>query len=177
MPTNRSILYVDFGYSTAREMWEEVGIPTYNKFVGDQNRATAMEAAIHAWHIHEWAWHEDNPGTDSQRDPAYRIFRDSLISDCPELGWARDIADAAKHRGLGRPVDVQRVNAAVGGGVLAIGGKVILVGGKAVMLPRAGLSIELTDGTQHAIADVLARVVAFWQSYFEGRDNRAESGA
>jgi len=167
MASNRTVLYVDFGYSTAREMWEEVGLPAYQRFTVGQGRATAVEAAVHAWHIHEWVWHEANPGTDTQRNPAYRAFRDNLIAVCPELAWVHDIADAAKHRGLGRPVNVQRVNPATPGKVLAISGKALLVGGKILMVGGAGLSIELTDGSQHAVADVLAVVIAFWRAHFK----------
>ena len=44
--------------------------------------------------------------------PSYIRFglKDELILQCPELGWLRDLADAAKHRGLGRGnVQVERV--------------------------------------------------------------------
>jgi hypothetical protein len=30
-----------------------------------------------------------------------------LLTDCPELGWLRDITDAGKHRGLGRLPEVK----------------------------------------------------------------------
>lgn len=168
MTSNRNVLYVDFGYATAREMWEEVGLVAYQRFTGGQSRANAVEAAVHAWHIHEWAWHEANPGIDTQRNPAYRAFRDNLFTTCPELAWVRDIADAAKHRGLGRPADVQRVNPPVAGKALLLGGKLWSVGGgKILMAGGVGLTIELTDGSRHAVADVLANVIAFWQEYFE----------
>lgn len=166
MASNRSLLYLDFGYLTARQMWEEVGLPAYQRFTAEPSRATAVESAVHAWHIHEWVWHEANPGTDTQRNPVYQTFRDNLVIACPELAWVHDIADATKHRGLGRPVDVQRLNPAVAGGSFSVNGRLLSVGGKVLRFRGTGLTIELTDGSRHAVADVLANVIAFWQAHF-----------
>ena len=47
------------------------------------------------------------------------------------------------------------------------GGKVVLTGSGAILLGGVGLTIELTDGSQHAMADVLASVIEFWRAHFE----------
>ncbi len=170
MPKNRSVRYIDFGYLSAREEWEEVGLPAYEMFRVAPSRATAMNAAVHAWHAQDWIWHENNPGIDTHGNAKFNAFRRQLIEDCPELEWVGDIADAAKHRGLGRPnpPQVQRMNPAVPGrGVLMSGGKVVLTGSGAILLGGVGLTIELTDGSQHAMADVLASVIEFWRAHFE----------
>ena len=170
MGTNRKVVYVEFGYHTAREEWEEVGLPAYERFKLSPTRATAMEVAIHAWHAQDWLWHEVNPGVDTHSNPAFAAFRKQLIADCQELEWVGDIADAAKHRGLGRPKppQVERMNLAQepklllwsnGRLALTTNGKGILVGGRP-------LTIELTDGSKHEVAQVLERVVEFWQARF-----------
>ena len=171
MASSRSVVYVDLGFTTARQEWEEVGLPAYERFKEAPGRATAMDAAIHAWHVQDWIWHENNPGVDTYRNRAFYAFRDKLIDGCPELEWVGDIADASKHRGLGKltPPQVQRMTPAVRPKPLRVGGRLIAVeGGKVLAVGGSPLTIELIDGDKREVAVVLKTVVDFWQAHFAG---------
>jgi hypothetical protein len=107
-------------------------------------------ASFAAWHIQEWIWHEKRPGDDTRRSKDYQSFQKKLFLDCPELKWIRDIADAAKHRGLARlepKVEVREVRT----------------------WPRNAypLTVTLDDDTQYDFADTMAKVIEFWrEKYF-----------
>jgi hypothetical protein len=45
---------VDVGYSSAQEYWHEVVLGAYRRFTELPNRANAIEAALAAWHLHDW---------------------------------------------------------------------------------------------------------------------------
>lgn len=142
--------YVDFGFTSAREFWDEVVLPAYEGFKAQPTRGKAIMASFAAWHIQEWIWHEQRPGEDTRRSKDYQSFQKKLFLDCPELQWIRDIADAAKHRGLGRQepkVEVREVKRT---------------------WPRnaALLTVTLDDGTQHDFADVMASVIEFWRAKY-----------
>lgn len=161
----RSVLYVDFGFTSAKEFWREVGMPAYGRFTATQNRGTAIEASTHAWHVIEWVWHDNNPGADTQGNQTFVAFRDGLIAACPELAWVRDIAEAGKHRGLGRSgvvvgsVDTRKPAAVTFGGTpVTFAGQAGVFGG--------GLTILMLDGMQYQVAPVLATVIAFWEGHF-----------
>ena len=160
MPSNRSVQYVDFGYSTARQYWEEAGLAAYQRFTEQGSRQTAIDACSHAWHIHEWLWHELHPGEDTQGNPPFLVFRKDLIDECEELAWVRDVSNAAKHRGLGRPGEVSAVNNRREG---------ILAGHSLNGRPYGvtiGVSIDLTDGTRLDLGGVLSTVIKFWNGRF-----------
>lgn len=159
MARNRSVRYVDLGYSSAREWWDEVGLPAHRRFVDEGSRQTAVDACMHAWHVHEWHWHEMNPGSDTRGNADFTKFQHELVTACPELEWVRDFADASKHRGLGRP-----------GTVTAVHNKrpvSILLGlrdasGRSLMSPARPVTLELTDETTVPLSEVLETVVSFW---------------
>lgn len=165
MAPNRQVRYVDFGFTSAKEFWREVGMPAYGRFTATPNRQTAIDASTHAWHVNEWVWHDNNPGVDTQGNQTFVVIRDGLITACPELAWVRDIAEAGKHRGLGRPGKVQGVS--IGTTQLVGADDSFLVDSEGRYLAGAGdLEIELTDGTRHQAATVLATVIAFWEAHF-----------
>jgi hypothetical protein len=166
MPSNRTVLYVDFGYVSAREFWQEVGLPAINRFLLEGNRGNAIEASSQAWHIHEWVWHESHPGEDTRYNTDYRTFQNDLIVRCPELAWVRDIADAGKHRGLGRPAALRRVDK-TSSILLGRDGSMLLGRDGEVLLSRPELTIEMSDGSIHAVAVALRAVAAFWDKWFE----------
>ena len=110
MAPNRTVKYVDFGIASAKQFWDESVIPAYEKFKTQPNPSNAFGASFHAWHVHEWIWHERHPGEDTSGNRDYEAFRKNCTDSCPELAWLRDVADAGKHRGLGRrSVEVRRV--------------------------------------------------------------------
>jgi hypothetical protein len=149
--SGRAVQYVDFGFTSAREFWDEVVLPAYECFKAEPSRGKAIIASFPAWHIQDWIWHDQHPGEDTHNSKDYRPFQEKLFLDCPELQWIRDVADAGKHRGLGRQkpkVEVREV--------------------KGTWPHNATpLTITLDDGTQHDFADVLEHVIEFWRvKYF-----------
>src|SRR5260370_25415620 len=92
----------------------------------------------------DWLWNDQRPGEDT-RNKEYEIYRQQLFANCPELAWRRDVADASKHRGLGRAnLQVREV---------------------AKTWPRntQPLTIVLDNGSEHNITDVLLRVVEYFR--------------
>ena len=165
MASNRTVQYVDFGITSARQFWDENVVPAFERFEAQPNRANAIDASVPAWHVHEWIWHEQNPGADTRQNADYRRFQASLISACPELAWIRDVADAGKHRGLGRPAEVQRVAS----GMVQIGGPIAsapigaapIAGSISIRMP---LTITLIDGSELEFGAVLSRVLDYWRA-------------
>src|SRR4051812_22871068 len=43
------VLYVDFGFTSVREYWDEVAEPAYQRFVNDETRANAIMACSVLW--------------------------------------------------------------------------------------------------------------------------------
>jgi hypothetical protein len=158
---------VDFGFMCAREFWVEVVLSSYEQFRAEPNRANAITASGHAWHVHEWIWHEQHPGDETRDNDDYKNFRTRLFDDCPELAWIRDVADAGKHRGLGRRAEVQRV---VSGSRFVSGiGTVALNTVTFNDSPRVTtpLAITLTDGSTHGFAEVLSRIIIdYWRAKY-----------
>jgi hypothetical protein len=108
--------------------------------------------------VHDWIWHEEHPGEDTQNNPDYIKFRKDRFHDCPELALIRDAADAGKHRGLGRSdAEVRRV----------AGDRRIIRrwGGPNRVMRRVisttPLTITLTDSTLD-FSDVLSHVIDYW---------------
>jgi hypothetical protein len=158
MIASKTVLYIDFGYTSARQYWVENVMPAYDKFQAQPNGATAIDASIPAWHVHDWIWHEQHPGEDTQHNPGYKKFQKDLINDCSELAWIRDVADAGKHRGLGRKnAEVRRVATQTRmirrtGGPNQVVRRIIWV---------TPLTVTLSDGSTLGFADVLSRVIDY----------------
>jgi hypothetical protein len=144
--TSRAVRYVDFGFTSAREFWDEVVLSAYECFKAEPTRGKAIMACFPAWHIQEWIWYEQHPGENTLGNNEYQQFQHQLFANCPELRWIRDVADAGKHRELGRrTVEVRAVE-----GTLRLNA------------PR--LTMILDDDTRHDFADVLQRVIKFWRA-------------
>ena len=166
---------IDFGYLTAKEYFTEIVVPSHERFRENQKRNAAIEAALPAWHVHEWVWYEGNPVINTQSNKDYSMFRDQLINRCEELAWVRDIADAGKHRYLGRSADVQgmHLRPPTRGGLKMAGGGVLRATdrdgrhGYLLATSPGGLEIELADGSTRLVSTALTAVVKFWRSYFE----------
>ena len=161
----KTVQYVDFGFTSSRQFWAEIVVPAYEKFKVEADRANAIYASVTSWHVHEWIWHEQHPGEDTRNNSEYSAFQNNLFSDCPELAWIRDVADAGKHRGLGRPAEVQRVASGtrwVGSWGEASWGEVSWGGGEVA----GALAITLTDGSTHGFAEVLSHVLDYWRAKY-----------
>ena len=159
MANGRSVLYVDLGFTSAHHLWREVALPAYERFTAAPNGGTALEAAFHAWHIHEWLWHDDQLSL--KTTDTLPVYRQNLIGECPELAWVQDIAEAGKHRGLGRN-DVQVKRAAQMPNFVTFNGHQLTLAGEPLTLGTV-LQIELNDGLRYDVETILSRVVAFWQ--------------
>lgn len=163
------VLYIDFKFTSAKEFWAELVVPAYERFKAEPIRANAIDVSVHAWHVHEWIWHDHHPGEDTQNNSDYKTFQDDRVKNCPELEWIRDVADAGKHRGLGRKsVNVQQVASKtrfVGAFNTATYNTLPYNGTYSVQTP---LVITLTDGSVHGFAEVLSRVIDYWRvQYFQ----------
>jgi hypothetical protein len=143
----KTIRYVDFGFTSTREYWTEVAEPAYQRFLNDETRGNAIAACLLLWPLHDWLWHEQHPGEDTRkRKTDYDQFQQQFFNNCPELAWLRDVADAGKHRGLGR-ADVRVREVA-----------------KTWPSNTLPLKIILDDGSEHNITDVLRRIVEYFRT-------------
>jgi hypothetical protein len=156
------IIAIDFGYTSARQFWSEVALPAYERFKAEPNRQNGIHASVPAWHVQEWIWCERHPGTETRNNPDFSKFRAQLICDCPELEWIRNVAEAAKHRNLGNPPPkVQRVASQTYIIRRQFQGRTLR---KVWATP---LTITLDDNSTKNFADVLSRVIDYWQvEYF-----------
>src|SRR5437660_8832295 len=97
-----ALSYIDLGITSAKQFWIEIVRPDYETFIRSQTARDAVHAALSTWHRRYWIFCEQPPGTDEAE------FEKKLICDCPQLGWIRDYAETAKHRGLRRArIDVK----------------------------------------------------------------------
>ena len=161
MTGDATINYVDLGFTSARQFWIEVALPAYERFMMAPSGRTAIEAATHAWHIHEWLWHElPGPKTNSELVG----YCNRITSECPELAWVRDIAEAGKHRRLKRP-SVAVTRAAQMPNPVTFNGEPLTFNGEPITLGTI-LKIELKDMSVHDVEDVLAKTVMFWEGKF-----------
>ncbi|MGP0008038.1 MAG: hypothetical protein ACLPIG_04920 [Methylocella sp.] len=169
MGSNNPVLYIDFGYVSAKQFWAEVALSAYEQFKSNPNRQNAMQAAVPAWHVLDWIWHERHRGKNTQGNDDFENFRRETIRQCPELALVRDVADASKHCGLGRlkgtPKEIQRVKRkARGSGPLntyAFNTKALNSSDFTVTL-----TIFLNDGTERQFDDVLKIVIDYWEKHF-----------
>lgn len=163
MKSNRTVQYIDFGIISARQFWNGNVLPAFERFQAQPGPESAIDASVSAWHVHEWLWHEQHPGTDTRQNASYRMFQNNLFSACPELAWVRDVADAGKHRGLGRPTQVRRVtsNTLVHGG--PVGWAPVGMSPIGFVSVSTRLIITLTDGSEIEFGPVLSRVIEYWR--------------
>jgi hypothetical protein len=155
MTSNRVVTYVDINLNSVEQYWVELVVPSAQAFQTDPTSRTLFHAATSVWHLHDWVWHDRNPGTDSH-GLAFNSYRMSLLKACPELGWLRDIADAGKHRGLGRLPEVK------GAEPQKVGGSSFLLLG----IPTGEVLkffLVLNDGSKQAVDEVMRVAIEFWQ--------------
>jgi len=155
------VTYLNFACTTASSFWLEVCTPSHTRFFERPGRLTAIQAAWPTWHVHEWVWHERNPGQDTRNNRAYERFRDGLITGCAGLGWLRDVSDASKHCGIGRTPRVDQVS----GTGLHTTGEITDVFG---MRPdtQADPLVLHVDGVPHAFDSVLRTAIVYWRTNY-----------
>jgi hypothetical protein len=144
---------VDIGIGTSYDFFFEVAWPNYYRFARERTRVTAINASWPLWHLREWYFWEQRPCGETLKS-----FTQRVLTECPELGWLSDIADAGKHRVLHRPaVKVRAVSARhLGGGI----------GTAAISsAPIGGFVSELVidvGGTAHDLHGVIRAAVCYW---------------
>jgi hypothetical protein len=151
---------MDLGLNSVEEYWNEVIVPNVKAFHTEHSRPSLFNASQSVWHIHDWVWHDRNPEMDPRYNPAFKAYRDQLLVDCPQLGWLRDVADVAKHRGMGRLPEVKGAEQREVG---RFRGLLLLTENTRVFY------LVLNDGMQEAADDVVRVAVAFWQEQLKDK--------
>lgn len=166
MSAKRPVIYVDLGYTSATEFWTDNVLPAYYRYQEARDRQTALDVSVHLWHLHEWVWHENNYGQDTQGNVAYKAYLANLLAACPALAWVRDIANAGKHRGLGSPHPPVVQRAMQSPNLLTLDARPITLDGVPLSLGNT-LEIELVDGSRRAVCDILLSVMVYWKAHFD----------
>jgi hypothetical protein len=89
------------------------------------------------------------------------IFGNQIFAACPQLRWLGDIADAGKHRRLGRLPEVRVAEPQL---VLNI---LVLAAGAPSHDQKYFL--VLNDGSKVAFDDILREAIEFWLTELEGK--------
>jgi hypothetical protein len=155
MASNRGVTYIDINLNTVEEYWDQLIVPSISKFQAEPSTAALFGAALNVWHLHDWVWHDQHPGENS-RGVTFDSYRERLLQDCPELGWLRDIADASKHRGLGRLPEVKGAEPQLIGSLLPLG---LPIGEQLVFF------LVMNDGSKQPVDEVLRTAIEFWRKH------------
>lgn len=155
MASNKVVTYIDLGLNSVATYWGGLVVPNAKQFRSEPSSRSLFNVATSVWHLHDWVWHERNTGQDSH-GTAFNSYRANLLLTCPELGWLRDIADAGKHRGLGRLPEVKGAEPMIAGGgnMLLLG-----VGGGRVLK----FFLVFNDGSKQPVDEVLRTAIEFWR--------------
>jgi len=86
MSSNRVVTYIDINLNSIDEYWNELVVPSVRAFRSEPSPRSVFQAAHSVWHLHDWVWHDQNPGQDSHGS-AFSSYRRKLFDACPELGW------------------------------------------------------------------------------------------
>jgi hypothetical protein len=158
-----SVTYIDIGLNSIDEYWNELVVPSVREFNANPSARSAFQASHSLWHLHDWVWHDRNPDQDSS-GAEFTAYRDDLIAACPELAWLRDIADAGKHRGLGRS-SLEIKGAAPG-----------LMPGHSMMMTGVGggirpiFTLTLNDESKQDVGATLKKAVEYWLTELAARN-------
>ena len=167
MTSNRTVTYVDIGLNSVGEYWNALVMTGVKAFISGPTPSSVFHAAHSVWHLHDWVWHDRNPGQNSggQR---FTDYRNDLLTACPELGWLRDIADAGKHRGMGRLPEVKGAEPRMTGQPMPrsiVISRHSMTSGGFVGDQKLGYFLVLNDGTIHNVEEVLKLATEYWRSY------------
>lgn len=160
--SKKVVTYIDINVDSIEAYWSEIIAPNVKQFQEEPSSRSLFNLVGSIWHLVDWVWHDQNPGKNSRKE--FESFRDELLVACPELNHFRDIAEAAKHRGLGRsPIPkVKRTepHVAKGGNVKLLGAD----GGNIVTF-----WIKFNDGFEQTVNEVLRRVIEFWLDHLKAK--------
>ena len=152
--------YIDIGYQTAQEIWDEIVLASAGRFKTDPTRAHAMACAIYVTHFLDWVFHEKFQGQDTRGNPTYGAFKATHHKACAELAWLQDLANVAKHRGLSGATLVRKLD----GKGLHSEGEIFDQFGSRPHVSESPLELELVDGTRHRLDEVVARAITYWRA-------------
>jgi len=153
----RAPTYIEVGYSTAQEYWEEIVLASAARFRADPTRAHAMAVAIYVSHFLDWVFHDKHPREDTQGNPLYVAFKQRHYRACPELTWLVDLVDVAKRRGLGRPAALVKLKSSGGRRKRAP------AEGPGAAAPAEDALLLEMNGAYHRFEEVMDRAVAYWR--------------
>jgi hypothetical protein len=149
------VTYIDIDLDSIEAYWNGPLLHNVRAFQTEQSPTTLFNAASSVWHLHDWVWHDRNPGTDTWGSKEFKVYRDGLIAACPALGWLQDIADAGKHRGLGRKTRIQAAEPRKEG---------MFMGLLALTREATRFYLVLNDDTQQDAHFVVMTAVEFWRA-------------
>jgi hypothetical protein len=150
--------YVNLRINSLDDYWNMIVVPNVRDCVREPSQRSVVNAVVATWHVLDWAWHESNYGRDTRGDAAYVAYKKKLLGACPQLGWISDLADTAKHCGLGRTTQSD--------------GLVPLSHGedRLTFFVMEPFDEQGNLGHLSPIQDVLAIVTNFWLSEFRDRN-------
>jgi hypothetical protein len=151
----------------AKSFFERFALPNVRDFeASPANERLGLNAALMLGHMCEWYWYDSHPDK-NPRCPDYNDgFLPGLYRECPELKWLADIAEATKHRGIGRGThSITRVSTLAGrhgvGGV-GVGMGYNVAGAVGSGTPE--LRVYCDDDTSHWLGDIIEAVKNYWIS-------------
>jgi hypothetical protein len=149
--------YVDIHLNSVEDYWNGPVLQNLRAFQQEQSATSLFNAATSIWHLHDWLWHDRNPGEDTKGSGKYLDYRNRLVAASPELALLRDIADASKHKGLGRrDVKVRAAEQRIEGTPIGL----TLIFTREV--PRFYIVVD--DETKHDALAVVLKAVEFWRT-------------
>jgi hypothetical protein len=161
MTSNLGVTYIDFGWNSVEEAWGQWVVPNVQAYRRAPSASSVANAALPLWHLHDWVWHEQYPGQNS-RGSKFDAYRDDLLTRCPQLGWLRDVADASKHRGLGRQTEVKGAEPQH---VLSA-----LYAATGIPFSELTFFLVLNDGSIQNMNAVLRNAVDFWLNELKAKN-------
>ena len=63
--SNRVVTYIDINLNSVEAYWDALIVPSVQKFQTEPSTPALVHAATDMWHLHDWVWHDQNPGQDS----------------------------------------------------------------------------------------------------------------
>jgi hypothetical protein len=144
----------DIGFNSAADYFDRLLLRAYRDFAKTPTRASMVEFARSAWHLHERLWHD-------RGKPNKKKFLADLLTACPDLRLVRDIGDTSKHTELDRrSVTLARIEGTEGGGI----GEEITIYGTHTAPYRGTLTIVEDNGARHDPNMIFRRIVEYWQA-------------
>ena len=119
------------------------------------NKELACDCAIAAWHICDIVFVKTSVKSVFR---SLTTFQEKVRTECLDLGYLQDIAIARKHGEISRYTPRVKTASEKGGAFSQAFSRDFDI---------SLLVIVTEDGNEHAMLDVLARVLAYWEQFFQ----------